>query len=267
MSPSTSVTFITATYIFSLESRQHKLRSRCSRFQLRQSNLHPHELRNRLPPAAPPPLWLEPTPRILVFKPITAEPAISQVAQAAPSSLRANPATAGLRTATLTRTCSTGGTASTITNGLKVLTPGKSLAKPMIFTAGDGTAGQICVLSSDGSVKCWGYGANGRLGYDSTTNIGDGSGTLMANLATINLGTNKTAVQIAGGETHTCAILNDGTLKCWGAAPTEPSEKTIPQRLGRSRDHDGKPHHHQLRNRHDGYPSHSGTQLHLCNSE
>ena len=38
----------------------------------------------------------------------------------------------------------------------------------------------------------------------------------MANLAAVNLGTGKTAVAITAGREHTCALLNDRTVKCWG---------------------------------------------------
>src|SRR3546814_20282370 len=37
------------------------------------------------------------------------------------------------------------------------------------------------------------------------------------NLPTVDLGTGRTAVAIAAGFTHTCALLDDGSLKCWGA--------------------------------------------------
>jgi alpha-tubulin suppressor-like RCC1 family protein len=35
-------------------------------------------------------------------------------------------------------------------------------------------------------------------------------------MQTVNLGSGKTATAIAAGGYFTCAILNDGTLKCWG---------------------------------------------------
>ena len=38
----------------------------------------------------------------------------------------------------------------------------------------------------------------------------------MALLPTINLGTGRTATAIAAGETHTCALLDNASVKCWG---------------------------------------------------
>ena len=36
------------------------------------------------------------------------------------------------------------------------------------------------------------------------------------NLAPIDLGTGRTATAIAAGAAHTCAVLDDGEIKCWG---------------------------------------------------
>jgi len=54
------------------------------------------------------------------------------------------------------------------------------------------------------------------LGYGNTNNLGDGGSEMGTNLAAIDLGTNKTAVAVSAGGSHTCALLNDGTVKCWG---------------------------------------------------
>ncbi len=82
------------------------------------------------------------------------------------------------------------------------------------------TGPSTCVLLDDGSVRCWGAGGFGQLGYDSTKNIGDGvAGDItMANLPAVNLG--QPAVQISGGDYHSCAILADGGVKCWGLGAT-----------------------------------------------
>ena len=72
-----------------------------------------------------------------------------------------------------------------------------------------------CALLDNASVKCWGRNNYGQLGIDSTTNIGDSSGE-MANLTAVNLGTGRTATAIAAGLYHSCAVLDNASVKCWG---------------------------------------------------
>ena len=78
-------------------------------------------------------------------------------------------------------------------------------------------AGQYhtCALLDNASVKCWGENNRGQLGIDNTTNMGDNSGE-MALLPVVNLGTGRTATAIAAGEYHTCALLDNASVKCWG---------------------------------------------------
>ena len=64
-------------------------------------------------------------------------------------------------------------------------------------------------------MKCWGYAANGQLGYDNTTMRGNTPGS-MAALVTVNLGLGRTAKAIVAGDDATCVILNDDNVKCWG---------------------------------------------------
>ena len=72
-----------------------------------------------------------------------------------------------------------------------------------------------CALLDNASVKCWGYNAQGQLGIDSTTTTGYSSGE-MASLSAVNLGTGRTATAIAAGHLHTCALLDNASVKCWG---------------------------------------------------
>ena len=58
----------------------------------------------------------------------------------------------------------------------------------------------------------WG---RGQLGIDSTTTKGNSSGD-MASLSAVNLGTGRTATAIAAGYYHTCAVLDNASVKCWG---------------------------------------------------
>ena len=65
-----------------------------------------------------------------------------------------------------------------------------------------------CAILDDGSLKCWGDNSHGQLG--------DGSTTDRTSPVQVDLGAGNTAVSISAGHSHTCAILQDGTLKCWG---------------------------------------------------
>ena len=38
----------------------------------------------------------------------------------------------------------------------------------------------------------------------------------MAQLTSINLGTGRTATAIAAGNSHSCALLDNASVKCWG---------------------------------------------------
>ena len=69
-----------------------------------------------------------------------------------------------------------------------------------------------CAILDDNSLKCWGVNMNGQLGY------GDRTCLLQPNASPINLGVGRTAKMVAAGAEHTCAILDDGSVKCWGSS-------------------------------------------------
>ena len=64
-----------------------------------------------------------------------------------------------------------------------------------------GTA-HSCGLLDNNMIKCWGLGSSGQLGYGATATLGDGAGEMGDALATIDLGTGRTAKQIATGSSH-----------------------------------------------------------------
>lgn len=72
-----------------------------------------------------------------------------------------------------------------------------------------------CAILDDDSLKCWGYSEKGELGQGANSNIG-ASGTMGDSLPAINLGVGMYAVDAALGRRHTCALLNDATVRCWG---------------------------------------------------
>jgi hypothetical protein len=78
-----------------------------------------------------------------------------------------------------------------------------------------------CARFVDGSAMCWGEGGYGQLGIGGTSGVG-GSGPPTEY---VSLGTGKTVADtitsrnesgIQAGHRHTCALLNDATVKCWG---------------------------------------------------
>jgi len=83
-------------------------------------------------------------------------------------------------------------------------------------TSISGSNVHTCALLDNASVKCWGYGLNGRLGQGNTSNLGGGANEMGDNLPSIDLGTGRTATAIAAGGNHSCAILDNASVKCWG---------------------------------------------------
>ncbi|MDP1850017.1 MAG: hypothetical protein Q8K79_19685 [Solirubrobacteraceae bacterium] len=75
-------------------------------------------------------------------------------------------------------------------------------------------AGHTCAVLDDGSVRCWGYGANGRLGTGARDSVGDDE--TPGSIAPVDLGPGRTATAITVGEAHSCAVLDDGSVRCWG---------------------------------------------------
>ena len=67
-----------------------------------------------------------------------------------------------------------------------------------------------CAILDDGSVKCWGEDSQGQLGNGASTTANQPSPV------SVDLGTGRTAVAIDIFGHHTCAILDDASMKCWG---------------------------------------------------
>lgn len=70
-----------------------------------------------------------------------------------------------------------------------------------------------CVGLSDGTVKCFGNNQYGQLG--TSTNNGNNDPNFTPQTASIGAG--ATPVSIAAGGTHTCVVLSDGVVKCFGS--------------------------------------------------
>jgi len=96
-----------------------------------------------------------------------------------------------------------------------------------IITAGDVSIGgnviqialgrdHTCVLLDTYNIRCWGYNANGQLGYGNTSNVADGIGPDIVTVGDVNVG--GPVAQITTGSYHTCALLDTGAIRCWGRA-------------------------------------------------
>jgi alpha-tubulin suppressor-like RCC1 family protein len=77
-----------------------------------------------------------------------------------------------------------------------------------------------CAILDNSSIKCWGANTSGQLGIGDTVNRGattDGSDQMGGNLPVVDLGSGRTARGIIAGDNQTCAILDNASIKCWGA--------------------------------------------------
>ena len=75
------------------------------------------------------------------------------------------------------------------------------------------TAGEnhTCGVLTNNTVKCWGHNILGQLGRNSVEDIGDDE---VVDTSTIS-GISKYVVT-GDGANHTCGVLSNDTLKCWG---------------------------------------------------
>ena len=104
--------------------------------------------------------------------------------------------------------------------------------------------GHVCLAESNGGVRCWGSGADGRLGTNNTTDrngpmivwsaedgdvvsttgiavdgvglLGRGAGATPSYGATDDVLTPIAAEIVAAGGAHNCAVGFDGGVRCWG---------------------------------------------------
>jgi len=81
------------------------------------------------------------------------------------------------------------------------------------------TTGEVhaCALLDDHNVKCWGDNSAGQLGLEDARGLIGRSPSEMGDaLPVVNLGTGRTALAIAASRYATCAVLDNGFVKCWG---------------------------------------------------
>lgn len=65
-----------------------------------------------------------------------------------------------------------------------------------------------CAKIEDGTIMCWGLNLDGELGLGDTIDRSSPTGPVALP---------DTAVSVSAGSGHTCAVITNGTLQCWGS--------------------------------------------------
>src|SRR2546430_10538083 len=77
-------------------------------------------------------------------------------------------------------------------------------------TAVTGGGFHTCALLQDGSVRCWGQNDYGQLGN------GTVSSAQVSNATPVEVIGITTATAVTAGGYHACALLQNGSVRCWG---------------------------------------------------
>lgn len=86
--------------------------------------------------------------------------------------------------------------------------------KAKAISAGDF---HTCALLESNTIKCWGLGGSGQLGLGDGKTRGDAASDMGVNLFGVDLGTSLEVLAISAGGSFSCALLNGGSIRCWGA--------------------------------------------------
>jgi Regulator of chromosome condensation (RCC1) repeat len=107
-------------------------------------------------------------------------------------------------------------------NGLCFILQGNPVDIELIVTVNvgvDRTAKAIsagyrhtCVILDDDSLKCFGQGGYGAIGYGGVSNIGDNE--TPGELPSLQFGARRTVQSVACGGAFTCVILDNSKLGC-----------------------------------------------------
>ncbi len=100
--------------------------------------------------------------------------------------------------------------------GLSTVDLGTGRTATDLTVSGNLSDSYNCVILDNGAVKCWGGNDFGQLGLDDTEIRGDEPGEMGDGLPNVSLGTGRTATAISVAYSHTCALLDNGAVKCWG---------------------------------------------------
>jgi alpha-tubulin suppressor-like RCC1 family protein len=80
-----------------------------------------------------------------------------------------------------------------------------------------------CAVATDASLRCWGKNTFGQLGYGDTVDRGDSGGVLSVGPVPVA----GPVRQVVAGRHHTCAVLTNGAVQCWGSGVTSPETVNV----------------------------------------
>ena len=75
-----------------------------------------------------------------------------------------------------------------------------------------------CAALKNGTLTCWGANLSGQLGIGDTNSRGDDANEMGTALAAVPTG--QLVADVALGDSSTCALLEGGAVRCWGANAT-----------------------------------------------
>ena len=104
------------------------------------------------------------------------------------------------------------GTQTTAFTPVRVSSIGTTLPKAVSVSAG---GAHTCALLADGSVFCWGNNSSGQLGNGASFTNTPPSPAISTTPIQANL-TGVSATALSAGADHTCAVMSDSTVRCWG---------------------------------------------------
>ena len=94
---------------------------------------------------------------------------------------------------------------------------------PQVFLGVDRTVKAIaggryhtCAVLDTDQIKCWGHGGEGCLGNGSSMPVGNQEEQMGDFLPLVELGSDRTVAKMVSGYRHSCAILDNAQVKCWG---------------------------------------------------
>jgi alpha-tubulin suppressor-like RCC1 family protein len=72
-----------------------------------------------------------------------------------------------------------------------------------------------CVITAASDLLCVGGNSRGQLGTGDTDSVGSTPGSTAA-ATPVSLGTGRKVAAVTAGDRHTCALLDNSSIKCWG---------------------------------------------------